>query len=150
MRSLIALLALALLVAACSTTPPREDRMSQTPSTAPAPDEALRFGGISLPPSGEVFQVRQDRGIDQRYRLVVGVAAEEVPDLLSGSGFTAALAPDAGPFQDTIEGFDLTAAKSVKSVEDSKQVDGRTVFRHVAVDESDPATSVVHMWLFTT
>jgi hypothetical protein len=73
--------------------------------------------------------------------------------LLSGSNFTTALEPDPGPFMDLVQGFDLTKSSSVTSANDSLPPQGdrkQTVFRRVAVDRSDPAKPVVHLWLFTT
>ncbi|GLZ37683.1 hypothetical protein Acsp05_13080 [Actinokineospora sp. NBRC 105648] len=115
-----------------------------------APEEALRFGGISLPPSGRVLGVENEAGIDELYRVVVGLPAVDVPELLSDSGFTVPLTPDAGPFQDSVKGFDLAAGKSVRAGEDTHQVGGRTITRQLAVDETDPITATVHLWLFTT
>lgn len=116
-------------------------------------DEALRFGGIVLPTSAKVLGVQHDKGIDQRYRLAIEIDPDSLPMLLSGSRFTTPLEPDTGPFMEPIAGFDLKAATTVSSVDDSLAPDGErtsTVFRRVAVDRSDPAKSVVHMWLFTT
>lgn len=53
-------------------------------------DEALRFGGIVLPPSARVLGVQHDKGIDQRYRLAIGINPNAVETLLSGSRFTTA------------------------------------------------------------
>lgn len=116
-------------------------------------DEALRFGGIVLPPSARVLGVQYDKGIDQRYRLAVGIEPNSVETLLSGSGFTTALEPDPGPFMAPVEGFDLATATAVSSTSDTLAPHGErtsTVFRRVAVDRSDPADPVVHLWLFTT
>lgn len=116
-------------------------------------DEAVRFGGIVLPISAKVLGVQHDKGIDESYRLVIEIDSNSLQTLLSGSGFTTPLEPDPGPFMQPIKGFDLQAATAVSSVNDSLAPDGErtsTVFRHVAVDRSDPAKPVVHMWLFTT
>jgi len=124
--------------------------MSQSRSAPATADEALAFGGIFLSTSGKVLGVQHDSGIDQRYRVVLSLPAGEVDRLLTSSKFTSPLTLDSGPFQESVDGFDLSKAKSVRAGEDSLQVGGRTVFRQVAVDESDPAASVVHLWLFTT
>jgi hypothetical protein len=150
MKTLLTLLLAGCLVTACSTTPPQENRMSQSQSAPATAEEALRFGGISLPPSGKVLGSQHDKGIDERYRVVFSIPAGDVEKLLAGSKFVTPLDPDAGPFQGSVDGFELSKAKSVRSGEDNVQVGGHTVFRQVAVDESDPATSVVHLWLFTT
>lgn len=116
-------------------------------------DEALRFGGIVLPPSARVLGVQHDKGIDQRYRLAIGIDPNAVETLLSGSGFTTPLEPDPGPFKAPADGFGLTAATAVSSTNDTLAPQGErtsTVFRRVAVDHSDPAKPVVHLWLFTT
>jgi hypothetical protein len=145
-------------VAACTDTPDQEDsRMSQSHSSPvtdqAAADEALRFGGIVAPPSAKVLGVQSDKGIDQRYRIVLRIPPSDVPMLLAASHFTVQLVPDAGPFQSSVSGLDLTMATSVRSGEDSiPPGDGRsqTVFRQIAIDESDPTISTVHLWLFTT
>jgi hypothetical protein len=128
--------------------------MSQSPSSAPATaDAALKFGGIVPPPSAKVLGVQHDKGMDERYRVVLSVDPGEAGTLLSASGFTAPLTPDAGPFQASVDGFDLTKATDVVSAEDSLPPSGdrgHTVFRQVAVDRSDPAKSIVHLWMFTT
>ena len=116
-------------------------------------DEALRFGGIALPPSAKVLGVQYDKGIDQRYRLAIGIDPNSVETLLSGSEFTTPLEPDPGPFMAPVDGFDLTTAITVSSTSDTLAPQGErtsTVFRRVAVDRSDPAEPVVHLWLFTT
>jgi hypothetical protein len=151
----VVLLALAtLLLAACSPTPNREDRMSPSPTTDQATTaEALRFGGIAAPPSAKVLGVQHDRGIDERYRVVMSVSPGDVTALLSGSGFTAKPQPDSPPYQASVDGHDLSEATSVESVEDSLPPgDGRTrtVFRQVSIDRTDPAKPLVHLWLFTT
>jgi hypothetical protein len=116
-------------------------------------EEALRFGGIVLPSSARVLGVQHDKGIDRRYRIAIGLDADSVETLLSGSGFSTPLEPDPGPFMAPIDGFDLTKAGAVSATSDSlAPTDERpsTVFRQVAVDRSDPASPVVHLWLFTT
>lgn len=116
-------------------------------------DEALRFGGIALPPSAKVQGVQHDKGIDQRYRLAIGIDSDSVETLLFGSGFTTPLEPDPGPFMAPVDGFDLTTATTVSSTSDTLAPQGErtsTVFRRVAVDRSDPAEPLIHMWLFTT
>ncbi len=116
-------------------------------------DEALRYGGIALPPSARVLGVQHDKGIDQRYRLAIGIDPNSVETLLSGSGFNTPLEPDPGPFMAPVDGFDLATATTVSSTDDTLAPQGErtsTVFRRVAVDRSDPAQPVVHLWLFTT
>ena len=52
-----------------------------------------------------------------------------------------------------IDGFDLASATAVSSTSDTLAPQGErtsTVFRRVAVNRSDPAKPVVHIWLFTT
>lgn len=143
---------------ACGTKPGQEDRMGQSGSTGVTADqavidEALGFGAIALPPSAIVLGVQYDKGIDQRYRLAIGIDPDSVETLLSGSGFTAPLEPDPGPFMAPIDGFDLKTATNVSSISDTLVPQSKrtsTVFRRVAVDRSDPAEPVVHVWLFTT
>jgi hypothetical protein len=143
---------------ACGTEPSQEDRMRQSESTEVTTDqavidEALRFGGIALPPSARVLGVQHDKGIDQRYRLAIRTDPNSVETLLSRSGFTTPMEPDPGPFMAPVDGFDLTTASSVSSASDTLAPQGErtsTVFRRVAVDRSDPAEPIVHLWLFTT
>ena len=116
-------------------------------------DEALSFGGIVLPPSARVLAVQHDKGIDQRYRLAIGIDPDSVETLLSGSGFVTPLEPDPGPFMASVDGFDLTTATTVSSTSDTLAPQGErtsTVFRRVAVNRSEPMEPVVHLWLFTT
>ncbi|WP_410655454.1 hypothetical protein [Amycolatopsis sp. lyj-112] len=106
---------LALLLTACST--PRVD-------DTPPPEEAFRFGGISLPAGGKVLKTDYQRGIDVMYRVDVSIPAKDVQQLLKASNFAPGV------------------------TEDSQLVDGHRVFRKVIVDPGDPAT--VHLSLFTT
>jgi len=132
--------------------------MSQPGTTGATTDpatvtEALQFGGIVLPPSAQILGVQYDKGIDQRYRLAIAADPGSVEALLSGSGFTTPLEADPGPFMAPVDGFDLTSATAVSSTNDTLAPQGErtsTVFRRVAIDRSDPAQLVVHMWLFTT
>ena len=161
-RHMIVSVMLALCVAgattACGSESHQEGRMPQSGFTGATTDqatidEALRFGGIALPTSAKILAVQYDEGIDQSYRLVVEIEPDSLQTLLSGSGFTTPLEPDPGPFMEPIKGFDLKAATTVFSTRDSLAPDGErtsTVFRRVAVDRSQPAKPVVHMWLFTT
>jgi len=145
-------------ITACGTEPGREDRMRQPGSTEVTTDpaaieEALQFGGIVLPPSARVLGVQHDKGIDQRYRLAIGIDPQSVEALLSGSGFATPLEPDPGPFMAPVDGFGLTTSATVSSTSDTLAPQGertRTVFRRMALDRSDPAEPVVHLWLFTT
>ncbi len=126
---------------------------SEVTTDEAAIDEALRFGGITLPPSATVVGVQHDKGLDQRYRLAIRTDPQSVGTLLSRSGFTTPLEPDPGPFMAPVEGFDLTTAPTVSSTSDTLAPQGErtsTVFRRVAVDHSDPTAPVVHLWLFTT
>ncbi|GAB3717405.1 hypothetical protein GCM10027598_28120 [Amycolatopsis oliviviridis] len=109
MKLLLAALAL-LLLAGCATPP-----------EAPKPEEAFKFGGISMPASGEVLDTKYERGIDVMYRVVLTLPAEDVPKLLAASGF----APGA--------------------MKDDQLIDGRRVYREVTVDGA-----TVHLSLFTT
>lgn len=143
---------------ACTAEPGQEDRMRQPGSTGVTTDqavidEAMRFGGIVLPPSARVLGVQHDKGIDQRYRLALRIDPNSVETLLSGSGFTTPLEPDPGPFMAPVDGFDLTTAATVSSTSDMLAPQGErasTVFRRVVVDRSNAAEPVVHLWLFTT
>ncbi len=116
-------------------------------------EEALRFGGIALPPSARVLGVQHDKGIDQRYRLAIGIDPQSVEALLSESRFTTPPEPDPGPFMAPVDGFDLAASTTVSSISDTLAPQGErtsTVFRRVAIDRRDPAEPIVHLWLFTT
>ncbi|WP_409493676.1 hypothetical protein [Amycolatopsis sp. cmx-11-12] len=105
------LAALALLLAGCTTTQP----------AAPTPEEAFRFGGISMPASGKVLETKSERGIDVMYRVVLTLPAEDVPELLKASNFAPGV------------------------MEDDRLIDGRRVFRKVTVDGT-----TVRLELFTT
>ncbi|WP_414939581.1 hypothetical protein [Amycolatopsis sp. cmx-11-51] len=105
------LAALVFLLAGCTTT--------QDP--APSPEEAFRFGGISMPASGEVLETKYERGIDVMYRVALTLPAEDVPELLKASHFAPGV------------------------MEDSQFIDGRRVSRKVAVEGT-----TVHLSLFTT
>jgi hypothetical protein len=148
-----------MLTVACSATPDGgENRMPRQPAEQVTTDPAvvaaaLEFGGIVLPASASVLGVQYDRGVDERYRVVIRVAADGVSELLSGSGFVGPLVPDAGPFQASVDGFDLATTTAVESATDSVPPGADrpgTVFRELAVDRSTPAEPVVHLWLFTT
>jgi hypothetical protein len=151
-------LCIAAAATACSYEPRQEGRMSQSGSTQvatdqPTIDEALRFGGIVLPPSAKVLGVQIDKGIDVRYRLAIEVSPDTVPVLLSRSGFNAPLVSASGPFMEPVDGFDLKAATVVFSTDDSLPANSarrNTVFRRVAVDRSNPTKSMVYLWLFAT
>jgi hypothetical protein len=52
-----------------------------------------------------------------------------------------------------VDGFDLGPATAVSSASDTLAPEGdrkNTIERQVAVDRSDPAKPLVHLWLFTT
>jgi len=158
LRMIVAVM-LALCVApACESEAHQEGRMTESGITGVTTDqslinEALRFGGIVLPTSARALGVQYDKGIDQRYRLVIEIDPDSLQALLSGSGFTTPLEPDPGPFMEPIEGFGLETATTVSSIDDRLAPDGQrtsTVFRRVAVDRSDRTKAIVHMWLFTT
>ncbi|WP_410648354.1 hypothetical protein [Amycolatopsis sp. cmx-4-54] len=108
MKTLLAVLAL--LLAGCATAPP-----------SPTPEDAFRFGGISMPAGGKVLETQHDRGIDSRYVVVLTLPAEDVPKLLEASNFAPGV------------------------MEDDLVVDGRRVVRKVSVDGT-----TVRLELFTT
>ncbi|OXM51930.1 hypothetical protein CFP75_12220 [Amycolatopsis alba DSM 44262] len=108
MKLLLAVLAL--LLTGCSTAPP-----------GPSPEEAFRFGGISMPASGKVLETQYDRGIDARYVVVLSLPPEDVPKLLEASRF----APGA--------------------MKDDQLIDGRRVYREVTAQGT-----TVRLELFTT
>ncbi len=151
-RSLLTvLLFVGVLVAGCTPTPEEQDR---TPAPSQSADDALRFGGIVLPASAKVLGTSYERGIDQLYRLVLSTPSSDVSALLSASRFTAPLVPDPGPYTwKPMDGFDLSKATDVVAADDSLPPEGdrkQTVNRQVFVDRTDPANSIVHLWLFTT
>ncbi|HEY8371414.1 MAG TPA: hypothetical protein VIL00_01595 [Pseudonocardiaceae bacterium] len=154
---LTAVLVAGLVVTGCGGGPGQADTTAQrqdTPTADPAlVDEALRFGGIVLPPSAQVLGVHHERGPDQLYRLVLRVDADELPTLLAASQFTTQLTAGATPLPHPIDGFELDGTKTLRSGKDSLPPgDGRThlVFREIVIDETDPASPLVHLWLFTT
>ncbi|MFC3451406.1 hypothetical protein [Amycolatopsis speibonae] len=104
------LAALALLLTGCATT-----------QEAPKPEEAFKFGGISMPASGKVLETRYDRGIDARYVVVLSLPAEDVPKLLEASRFAPGV------------------------MRDDQLVDGRRVYREVTL-----RGTTVRLELFTT
>ena len=108
MKLLIAVLAL--LLAGCAT-----------PEPPPSPEDAFRFGGISMPASGKVLETKYDRGIDSRYEVVLTLPAEDVPKLLEASNFAPGV------------------------MADDRLVNGRRVVRKVTVEGT-----TVHLELFTT
>lgn len=108
MKTLLAVLAL--LLAGCATTAP-----------SPTPEDAFRFGGISMPASGKVLETQYDRGIDSRYVVVLTLPVEDVPKLLEASNF----APG--------------------DLEDDRVIDGRRVYRKVTVEGV-----TVRLEMFTT
>lgn len=143
---------------ACGPTSNQEGGMPQRGSSAPAPDQttiadALSFSGIVLPASATVVGAQHDRGIDERYRLAIRLNPADIDPLLTGSGFTTALLPDPGPYQQPVDGYTLDGATNVTSAEDNLPAGGdrkRSVFRHVALDRSDPDNPVMYWWIFTT
>jgi hypothetical protein len=150
-RTLLPALIAALLMAGCSSTPEQENRM---PPASPSAEDALKFGGIALPASAKVLGVTYEAGIDERYRVTISVPPGDVPALLSASKFSTALMPDPGPYtKDPLDGFDLTKATDVVAADDTLPPEGdrkQTVVRQVVVDRTDPANSIVHLWMFTT
>ncbi|RSM81357.1 hypothetical protein DL991_07370 [Amycolatopsis sp. WAC 01375] len=108
MKTLLAVLAL--LLAGCAATP-----------DTPKPEDAFRFGGISMPASGKVLETKYDRGIDSRYQVVLTLPAEDVPKLLEASNFAPGV------------------------MNDDRMVDGRRVVRKVTVEGT-----TVRLELFTT
>ncbi|MEU3765484.1 hypothetical protein AB0E55_10535 [Amycolatopsis keratiniphila] len=108
MKALLAVLAL--LLAGCATAPP-----------SPTPEDAFRFGGISMPASGKVLETQHDRGIDSRYVVVLTLPVEDVPKLLEASNFAPGV------------------------MEDDRLVNGRRVVRKVTVEGT-----TVRLEMFTT
>ncbi|MGH8910099.1 MAG: hypothetical protein ACRD0K_27285 [Egibacteraceae bacterium] len=129
-------------------------RNSSTATTDQATiTEALRFGGIVLPPTATVLGVHSDKGIDQLYRLVLQIDPGSVDALLSGSGFTTPLEAGRQVFMSPVEGFTPASPTKVASAQDTlppRDDRDQTVTREVLVDSSDPARTLVHLWLFTT
>lgn len=103
-------MALTLLLAGCATK-----------QAGPTPEEAFRFGGISMPASGKVLETKYERGIDVMYRVVLTLPAEDVPKLLEASNFAPGV------------------------TKDDQLVDGRRVNREVVVNGT-----TVRLSLFTT
>jgi hypothetical protein len=145
-------------LAACSAGAGKEDSVSERgtteSSTEPAAvQEALRFGGVVLPPSAQVLGVREERGQDQLYVLAIEVPPGSVDSLLTGSGFTAELQPGERVFMPAVEGFYPNSGTEIASGEDRLPAGGERaqgVNRTVLVNRSDPAAPIVHLWLFTT
>ncbi|OKJ97592.1 hypothetical protein [Amycolatopsis sp. CB00013] len=108
MKALLAVLVL--LLAGCAT-----------PQPSPTPEDAFRFGGISMPASGKVLETQYDRGIDSRYVVVLTLPAEDVPKLLEGSNFAPGV------------------------LNDDRVVEGRHVYRKVTVEGT-----TVRLEMFTT
>ncbi|AGM09708.1 hypothetical protein [Amycolatopsis keratiniphila] len=108
MKALLAVLVL--LLTGCATAPP-----------SPTPEDAFRFGGISMPASGKVLETQYDRGIDSRYVVVLTLPVEDVPKLLEASNFAPGV------------------------MEDDRLVDGRRVVRKVTVEGT-----TVRLEMFTT
>lgn len=158
MRLVWAVFAALMLVAACTAgsgeggvrvTESERQTVGADPAVVSA---ALEFGGIVLPASATVLGVQHDRGVDERYRVVLRLPEGDVAGLLSGSGFAAAPVADTGPFPATVDGFELEASAGTEAVSDSVSPgDGRagTVFREVVVDRAG-TEPVIHLWLFTT
>jgi hypothetical protein len=115
--------------------------------------EALEFGRIVLAPSGVVLGIGTEQGMDTLYQLAVQVEPGDVEHMLSQSDFTEELQPGRQVFMPTVEGVDVGDVDYIASAQDSVRSGdgtGRTVFRDILVDRSDPAAPVVHLWLFTT
>jgi hypothetical protein len=113
--------------------------------------EALRFGGIVAPASARVLGVQYESGIDQLYRIAID--PDSIPSLLSASRFTPPLETGSRPSMRPVDGFGLGPATAVSSASDTLAPEGdrkNTIERQVAVDRSDPAKPLVHLWLFTT
>lgn len=149
--------ALAVLVGAtvaCAPASRQEEPAEQPPTPDPAlVAEALRFGGVVLPPGATVLAAESERGVDQLYRVAVQVDPESVPALLTESGFAAPLREGRPVFMPPVGGFDLSESTDVASNQDQLPPDGdrdTTVTREILVDRSDPAAPVIHLWLFTT
>ncbi|MEV6910951.1 hypothetical protein [Amycolatopsis sp. NPDC051071] len=117
LKTLLGVLLAAGLLAGCSPAPPRDDRGSQS---APTPEEAFRFGGISMPASGKVLKTEYEKGIDAMYRVDLTLPPNDLPELLKASNFAPGV------------------------TEDDQLVDGRRVYRKVTIDGT-----TVHLELFT-
>ncbi|ALG07366.1 hypothetical protein [Kibdelosporangium phytohabitans] len=111
-----------LITAGCSATPERENRV---PPESPSAQDALKFGGVVLPTSAEVLGVARDTGIDQ---TPPGGAA-----------------PAVRRRHEPVVGFELHRAAGARPGPLREGPGGR-----VLVDRTDPATSTVHLRLFTT
>ena len=145
-------------VVACSAGVGENDRVFARGTTSEhvqtvTIQQALRFGGIVLPPSAKVLGARDENGQDQLYVLAIVLEPDEIDVLLSDSGFTARLRAGERVFMQPVEGFELGSGTDVASGDDRLPA-GRErahgVNRTVLVDRSDPTAPVVHLWLFTT
>lgn len=152
--SVLAAAALTTAVTACDPSSRREERIDPEPTTEQAlVDEALRFGGIVLPPSATVLGVARSRGLDTLYTLAVEVDSGEVDQMLAESQFTPPLQQGYPVHMDPAVDIAIGSGPDIESAQHRlPPADGRTVsvVRKVLVDHSDPERTVVHLWLFDT
>lgn len=126
-----------------------EDRSS---TDVAAPDEALAFAEIVLPPDATVLAADRQDGQDTLHRLVIDAGPQGAEGLLAASGFTAALRPGT-VFIPPVPGFPAPAGPDARHAQDRRPPSATrdvAVFRDVAVDTSDPARVLVHVWAYAT
>lgn len=130
-----------------------ESRPGSTPSESltAITGEAAEFGGIVIPGTASVLEVRTEHGRDTLYQLALSTSPDGVQQLLRASNFSAPLVKVFRVAETAIAGPPLDTSPSILRAEDQyRGSDGKSVYRIIIVDERDQGSRYIHIQLFDT
>ncbi|WP_280415064.1 hypothetical protein [Nocardia carnea] len=152
--ALAALVAVVVGTTGCGSESRDIGRRTETSRVADTTDivrEAYEFAGIVIPANATVLDAGTENGIDTLYRLAVSTDPQGLEQLLAGSKFSTPLTKASNVTDTTIAGPPLETSPMVLRAADTfRNTAGKSVNRHIIVDERDLSTRFVHLQLFDT
>ena len=128
--------------------PRGEDHVIEDPSDE-AVAAAVAAGELVLPEGADVRALSSDDDRGWRHRLVVELAPGGEQAFLAASGFAVPLRPVTGLTFATVDGYEPPTDRQLLYGQDSLGGSATPVaYREVAVDRSDPARTIVHVFLW--
>ncbi len=112
--------------------------------------EAADFAGVVLPSNAEPIGAYERKGIDRFMAFAVRITKEDVAAVLRSSNFGAELRPGLATQYEAVEGVRLNDQSEIRSAQDERRVDGKDVFRDIAVLSEQGDRAVLHVWAYTT
>jgi hypothetical protein len=141
LRILVILVSMILLTA-CT------DDSANVPTSA---QEAVLFGGLTLPPGVEVLGVSAESGMDTLYELSLRATVAQRDELLRRSNFTTPVLPTRyHSDRDVIAGPPLSTATDLRYAQDTIDTEHGRVVREVLEDRRSIDDVYVHLAMFTT